>query len=475
MNTNFFIAKNINMKKSTKILIILFFIVSLPNIYLGKFIFDGIKFVDGNLSLAFDVRAIIGIVLIGVSAVLGSILFFRFLSVQPVDKVLFFSTMPLIILYGIIIYFLSGLKYYQSDLAKFMQKILNITTDNEYNIILWSVLVSIVFLILLFAIYLIVCRPIGKVERIVARLGDGMVKDKKFSIGGGKQFNSIEHSLNKINNSYQENENSKFIDFGDKKKFPKQLVKILGQNNVNDLLLGRNVRKDVFLMLFCFEQESFANLQEKYEVLKFYLNLITPEIKKYGGYVLSHSQDGIFAVFGDLKSSINCLSTLSKKIEMKSHRSRNFAYIKYRISLIFSPSTFAYDVDNSNLRLVSDEFEQLEKMISASRLIDTICVFDKSVVDQFPLSFKIGYRLVGSMGINGRNMSLFENLDLLPRNVEKMLLKTKPMFENGVLFYNNMQFDKALECFSQTLRYFADDRASYVYYNKAYEKLNNTN
>ena len=90
------------MKKSTKILLIIFIVTLLPGIIFGKSIINGISVVENKFAFNFDLGAIVGLVFIGINIILGMILFFRFLASLPLDKVLFFSTVPLVLIYGIL-------------------------------------------------------------------------------------------------------------------------------------------------------------------------------------------------------------------------------------------------------------------------------------------------------------------------------------------------------------------------------------
>ena len=47
----------------------------------------------------------------------------------------------------------------------------------------------------------------------------------------------------------------------------------------------------------------------------------------------------------------------------------------------------------------------------------------------------------------------------------------KNVFENGVRFYNERKFSEAKNSFEEVLQEVADDKPSYVYFNKASEKL----
>ena len=192
------------MKTSTKILFGLFILVTIPSLVLGGSIISGIKATENGFAFNFDAKGIIALILTIISIVLGSILFIRFLKALSLEKALFFSSLPLIIIYGAIMFLIADLSNIDNNFAKSVRYVLNLSPNNAYNTILWAVLVTILFVILLSLNYFVFCKPMNKLERIVSRLGDGKLNEDKLQIGGGKQFKNIEHGLNKINNNYME-------------------------------------------------------------------------------------------------------------------------------------------------------------------------------------------------------------------------------------------------------------------------------
>ena len=90
MYTFYAFAKNKNMKRITKILLIIFFVTLLPTLFMGKSIIDGIIPTDKGFKLIFSTQGIIALILAIITLVLGTILFIRFILSLPVDKAIFF-------------------------------------------------------------------------------------------------------------------------------------------------------------------------------------------------------------------------------------------------------------------------------------------------------------------------------------------------------------------------------------------------
>lgn len=470
--------ENKNMKKSTKILLIIFILFFIPSLVMGRYIIEGIKPVDNKITFNFDVKGIIAIILIVISSIFGTILYFRFLSSLSMDKVLFFTSVPLVIIYGLILFLLAELNSLNNDFANSVKSILNITQENTYNTILWAVLITIIFIVLLFINYLIICKPVTKVEKIVSRLGDGKVKEEKLNIGGGKQFSNIEHGLNKINNNYKEKDNTlKKVSLETKKFVPKQFFRFLGKNNITELELGNQVKKKAVTMsvkLIQIKENTNLSLEENFNIINSYLNLISPLIRKFGGFIDKYLGDGVLAVFGRSEDGVDCAHAISRAIRIKNRQNKTLPNIDGRISMMSGEVIFGIvgEEERKIPTIISDITSNLEKIDQICKYMSISVVFTKNIIDDLPLNYRLNYRYIGSINIGeNRDLLMYEDLDIYPRDVSEKLIKTKGVFENAILEYENEEFRKAIILFEEALKYFPNDRACYIYYNKCKEKV----
>ena len=409
--------------------------------------------------------------------ILGTILFIRFISSLKLEQALFFSNLPLILVYGAIIFLIADLSNIDNDISKTFQSILNITADNSYNTILWAVLITIVFIGLMFLNYYLICRPMGKVERVVSRLGDGKIKNDKLTIGGGKQFKNIEHGLNKINNNYMARDNTLRTSRIDKNKnISKQLIKILGNNNIMELELGRAIKKQVTLMNIMIDKEgnSSQELESEYKVLNYYYKEVSPIIKRFSGYIYQFDNNGIKAIFPHSDDALSCSLIISRSIRIKNRTNKIKYELTERISILTTEVTFKAieREDDKTLGIISDEFTLLNKIDRIAEFMKAKIIFSKSVIDDLPLNYKLAYRYLGSLDdYNIKEILLFENLEVYPRREADKLIKNKGLFERGIICYNNGDYNKALQYFQENIKNNSNDKAGYIYYCKTKEKL----
>lgn len=477
MYTNLPFAKNKTMKKSTKILLILYILVLIPTLFFGQYVFKGIIPTDTGFAFNFEIKGVIGLILSGVAGVLGTILFYRFIMAQTIDRALFFSSIPLMLVYGAGIFLLAQLITFDNSTARSVRSLLNISADNAYNTVLWAILFTIVFVVILFINYFALCKPINRVEKIVTRLGDGKVKEEKLRIGGGKQFNTIEHGLNKINNNYRSKDNSlKKVNLETQKFVPKQFFKFLGKSNITELELGNQVKKKattMYVKLSNINDNQKMTLEERFNFLNSYIHVISPLIRKFGGFIDKYTGDGILSVFPHAEEAISCSHAITRAITIKNRQNKTLPNVQQRISIMTGEVIFGVvgEEERKMPTIVSDIVKHLDKLDEISRMMSAKVVFTKSVLDDLPLSYKFLYRYIGKFSENDREIIAFEDIDVLPRDLSSQLVKSKAQFEKGIITYEEGNYKEASELFSNALRICSNDKGCYLYYNRCQEKM----
>ena len=233
--------------------------------------------------------------------VLLVVFYIKFLKLQNFGAYIFFVSLPvtLTFVFGMYLLFAFG-----SGKEAFNLKVLqtNFTFLGNTNAFYWAfAALSVTYILITFLIYFFLTKPIKQVQKATDRLSDGIVKDR-IVIKGSKQFKNIEFSLNKINENYKNDARALKETYSEVEKFiPKEFLRNFGVNNILDLELGNSVQKEV-TTLFCDIKNSMAisstlSLEENFNFINAYLNLIAPLIRRYNGFVDKYLGDGIMAVF----------------------------------------------------------------------------------------------------------------------------------------------------------------------------------
>lgn len=464
------------MRTSTKILMIFYFITLVGVVVTSSFIFSAISISEQGIAINLSITFYISLAITILNLIFGIILYVRFLRSQKLTATLFFSIVPITVTFATATYFLATINNYQNTTITIVKQVLQINQTN-YNNYLWIVLLTVIYLIIVFLTFKILMRPLKKLEQAIERLSDGNVSDK-ILLGGGKQFKKMEYDLNKINENYRKKENViKQTSVEYEKYIPKQFIKFLGKNSILDLQVGTQVKKEVTTM-FCDIRNSTQvsttlSLEENFNYINSYLNVVSPIIRKYNGYIDKYLGDGIMAIFTRSRQAYDCAHAIIKAVNLKNTSNISMPNLDVGVSLNTGDVVFGVIGDDSrkSITVISDSVNFTAKIGEVNKVFGSQVTFSKSTLNDLSANISINYRYIGNLKFDDKEyISIFESLDSYPRTKREKLIKNKVQFEQGVRAYVNGKFEQAKSIFEEVYKKEKDDRVCYVFYNKANER-----
>lgn len=465
------------MKTSTKILLLLELVFLVASIFLGRFVFATISATDGVVSFVPTPLGWVGLACQIVALVLSAILFFKFVRSQRLANAIFFSAVPLTMIYGGFVCGVVSVQNLQGETANALRNSLQLSQQQTTTkLYLWIGLATLIYLVLLFLVIKVSCRPLVRVARITKKLGDGRTKLEDFRVGGVKQFREIENSLNKINYNINSKENrTKQTNLQGQKTVARQLGKVLGKANVVELELGKKVRKNLTVM-FCDLKNSSQktlSLEENFNYINSYLKIVSPLVKRYDGFVDKHLGDGILAVFAKPEQAVECAHAILRAIEVKNKNQKDLPSIDAGLSLNCGEVVFGLvgEQDRKIATIVSDVSTLSTKMQEVNTYLGTKLLISKTVLNNLPAKYDFNHRYVGDLTLEDEQLPLYESLDCCLKSQKDKLKRHKNKFEAGVRAYNSKNYTVAKENFEYILHYLPEDKPSFVYFNRANEKL----
>ena len=463
------------MKTNTKIWIVVFLVSLVGGAVTSSYLFSGISIINGRIVFDISTLGWVCIAFNVLNLISGNVLFFKFLKTRKLSTVLFLSTVPVTLVFGGLMFGLFSINNYSNSPAVFVRTALNITTTNNNNYY-WIILLAIVYLFILAITFMIATRPIKKIEAVTKRLAYGEVKDK-INIGGTKQFQEIESSLKKINENYKiKDEVIKQTSIEYEKFVPKKLIKFLGKKSIIELEVGSQVKKTA-TMLYCNIKSGGVvsktlSLEDNFNYVNSYLNVVTPIIRKFGGFVDKYLENGLLSVFISPQSAITCAINISRAIKQK-NLSEDMP--KLEVGLIVHTDEIIFGVVGDDQRkaptIVTNSMELFSKLDEINETFGSIMLVTKNTLNTLPTTFKLAYRYIGEVDIEGTEQSVFECLEVFARQKREKLYKHHLEFENGVRAYQKGNFEQAKQIFEKVYRQEKDDKPCYVYFNKSTEKL----
>ena len=463
------------MKTNTKIWIVVFLVSLVGGAVTSSYLFSGISIINGRIVFDISTLGWVCIAFNVLNLISGNVLFFKFLKTRKLSTVLFLSTVPVTLVFGGLMFGLFSINNYSNSPAVFVRTALNITTTNNNNYY-WIILLAIVYLIILAITFMIATRPIKKIEAVTRRLAYGEVKDR-INIGGTKQFQEIESSLKKINENYKiKDEVIKQTSIEYEKFVPKKLIKFLGKKSIIELEVGSQVKKTATILYCNIKSGGIVSktlsLEDNFNYVNSYLNIVTPIIRKFGGFVDKYLENGLLSVFISSQSAITCAINISRAIKQK-NLSEDMP--KLEVGLIVHTDEIIFGVVGDDQRkaptIVTNSMELFSKLDEINETFGSIMLVTKNTLNTLPTTFKLAYRYIGEVDIEGTEQSVFECLEVFARQKREKLYKHHLEFENGVRAYQKGNFEQAKQIFEKVYRQEKDDKPCYVYFNKSTEKL----
>lgn len=459
------------MKTSTKILLIFNIALLIANIFLIRYLVMGVVPTESGFVFEFSALSWVALSVLVAFLITFIALYIVFLRNLRLSNLLFFSTLPLTLIYGVFVVYIAKIGEMDDITSASVKATLNINSAQGVEN-LWIALATIAYLVLLFVLIMIACRPLKNVEKVTQKLGDGRVKMEDYKIGGSKQFQEIEHSLNKINYLYKEKDNKlKIASLASQKYMPKQLLNFLGKNGVEEVETGKSVTKEGSILYCDLKPNKTLSLEENFNYINSYLKVVAPLIKRFDGFVDKYLGDGLIAVFSKAQNAVECAHAILKAVEDRNKNQKKSLNIASRISVHTGELTIALSVEEKTPTVVSSIINMLSKMEEINEFMGGKLLFSKKTLESFSNKFNFDYRYLGDLEYEKSITSLFESLDCYPKRIREKLKKFKNEFENGVRFYNEKRYREAKDMFEKVLQKIPNDNASFVYFNKCNERL----
>lgn len=464
------------MKLSTKIYIVLFLITLVGGMATSSQLLSAIKTSENGIYFVMTTLAWVSVCFNVLNFIFGNILYFRFLKTRKYNSMLFFATAPLMLVFGGIIFGLSGINNFPGKAVRVVRTVLNVS-QNNYNNYIWIGVVAIVMLIILFVTFSLLSKPVKKVEDATKRLSFGEIKEN-INIGGNKQFLEIENSLNKINDNFKKkDEIIKQTNLEYQKIVPKQILKFLNKKSLSDLEVGSQVKKTATVMFCSIKNNSLltksVSLEENFNYISSYHSLVSPIIRKFGGFVDKYISDGILSVFITPESAYNCANQITKMINQKNlEKNPNFA-MGVSLSLHTSELIFGVvgDENQKSPTIISPCLDLLVKMDEFNNNFGSQMLFSKDFQSSLSSSQKSLYRYVGNIILESENYSIFECIDCYSRQKREKIARFCTEFENGVRYFTAGKLELAKDIFEKVYKKEKDDKVCYTFYNKCCENL----
>ncbi|MCB1176873.1 MAG: response regulator, partial [Leptospiraceae bacterium] len=270
-------------------------------------------------------------------------------------------------------------------------------------------------------------------------------------------------NVSRMNHSY-----AKFV--------PKEILQFLNRESIVDLQLGDQSQRDMTILFS--DIRSFTSISEKmspkdnFNFINSYLRHIGPIIRFNKGFIDKYIGDAIMALFPD-----NTENGVKAAIQMQSEL---ISYNIYRKSKGFLPIEIGIGLNSGTLMLgiigeqermegtvISDAVNLASRLENLTKEYGSKILISENVYKNIPHPEIYNHRFLEYVKVKGKKESvgIIEILDGLPENTLELRLKTKPIFEEGQMFFEIGKYTDAKEKFKEVLKLDREDKAAESFLN----------
>ena len=268
-------------------------------------------------------------------------------------------------------------------------------------------------------------------------------------------------NLIKINDSY-----SRFI--------PYEFLHSLGRESIMEVNLGDQVEKEVTILFS--DIRDYTTLSERmtpkenFNFLNSFLNKMGPVIRDNSGFVMQYLGDGLMSIFPHnpmdaVHASIEMVGQIEAYNIARENKSRKPISVGFGIHTGKLVMGVIGDEKRMDVNVVSDSVNTASRMEGLTKHYGASIIMSEDTLDGLEGKENLHYRFLGLVKVKGKTkpLRIFEVLDGITDEVNKLKIKTREIFEAGLQYYFDKDFINAAAQFKNVTTENKSDLSAQMY------------
>ena len=268
------------------------------------------------------------------------------------------------------------------------------------------------------------------------------------------------------------------------KYVPTQFLKFLDKESIINVEPG-DVCQNKMTVLFS-DIRSFTTLSEKmspnenFKFLNEYFSSIGPIIRKHNGFIDKYIGDAIMALFPNkADDAISCAIDMQDCVNQLRKTLSNKYFSELAIGIGLHSGKLMLGIIGEEERLqgtvIADAVNLASRIEGLTKILGASIITSKKMIKETSKKSKFICRELGIVKVRGREqiVEIVEILNGISGKTYKKRLETKELFEEGVEYFINKDFEKSFESFDNVLKMDASDIAAKYYLGRSNIILNN--
>jgi class 3 adenylate cyclase len=263
-----------------------------------------------------------------------------------------------------------------------------------------------------------------------------------------------------------------------KKFVPNEFIRSLGKEKLTDVKLGDQVEK-IVTVLFT-DIRDFTTLsemmtpEENFRFVSSFNSQLGPIIRSNNGFINQYLGDSIMAIFPDnAGDAIQAAIAMQVAVrELNATRIENgLRPIQAGIGMHTGPLIMGITGDEQRLdaATISDTVNTAARIESLTKYYNAPLLMSEETINQIEGEHHFNIRMLGSVRLKGKLklLNIIECFDGHGPDEFDKKMKSLPLFNKGMEFYRNQQFEEAVQFFKSVLAINPGDQTGNYFLEKA--------
>ena len=266
---------------------------------------------------------------------------------------------------------------------------------------------------------------------------------------------TLNQNLTTLNKSYE-----RFV--------PRQFLKLLGKDSITEVELGDSVKQDMSVLFadirdFTTLSESMSP-EDNFRLINAYLSRMDGVIAEHNGFIDKYIGDALMALFSGFADDA-ILAGIAMLEALK-------VYNQKRIESDYQPLRVGIGINTGSLMLgtvgglnrmdgtvISDAVNLASGMEGLTKFYGTPLLISGNTFMSLKNYSNYYFRIIDRVKVKGKteSVTVYEVFNHDEPALRDAKMRTKMMFEEGILLYNNKRFNEAYRCFDECFSYNPDE------------------
>ncbi|WP_353571883.1 response regulator [Candidatus Albibeggiatoa sp. nov. BB20] len=256
---------------------------------------------------------------------------------------------------------------------------------------------------------------------------------------------------------------------------PLEFLQLLEKESIVDVRLGDHVQKNM-TVLFA-DIRSFTTLsesltpKENFDFINEYLGRVSPQIRKYNGFIDKYIGDAIMALFPEsVDSAVDAAVEILRHLQILNAERVQRGQKEIKIGVGMHVGSLMLGTIGEEKRMegtvISDAVNLASRLEGLTKLYGVSILISDDILQQMKNPEAHFYRFLGKVLVKGKHepVQVFELIDAEPdREIREAKITLEPEFNAALGLYYKGNFDHAIPLFEHILSVLPEDKAAEFY------------